>query len=743
MKKSVKLISLLLSVLMVVSIFTALPITASAAQADDLSSKAGTSFSVAGEGVSFDSVAEKLRATFDIPAKDAAAVGAEAEEAVGASVTTNLQTIRNYINSNYDFTDEEGKNVKMQLTDNDNKTINVYLTLLDDGSFSFYMFYYITDTLIVGAQIKNFDFRTSYSLKPTVFVYEGDTDHFAGYMSVNASTYNPNTAYTVNYENQSGEYSTDTIISTVRSFTATSFDVYNFALNDLVGFGLGDIGFGYYPATQAKVAPTNISLNTSALTITKGNTYKLYATVYPSDATDKSVTWSSSNSNVASVSKGTVTAKAGGKVTITAKTSNGLTAKCQVTVTVPATSIKLNKSSVTMTAGTQYKIYATINPSDVTDKTVFWSSSNPSVAGMASGGVIKAKKAGTATITASTKNGKSTTCKVTVKSGAPTGIKLNKSSVTMTAGTTYKLYATITPSNVKNKTVTWSSSNPSVAGMASGGVIKAKKAGSCTITAKTYNGKKTTCKVTVKAKPKTVAATGIKLNKSSVTITAGNTTKLYATITPSNATNKSVTWSSSNSSVASVSGGKITAKKAGTCTITAKTSNGKKATCKVTVKAKPAASNTSTTDVYKTNFNKLRSYISSHGSYDSDGNKCVSVKGNDNVLMTLTNLSSGSIEYAETEVYSSYIYITIVTWNLNKSNSASVIVGEFSRSSGALLKKTTATINVKTYNGSNASFSSYQSLSQQCLNDALDWLDGLTQLFIGVKAKYVGFVNYF
>ena len=660
MKKSVKLISLLLSVLMVVSIFTALPITASAAQADDLSSKAGTSFSVAGEGVSFDSVAEKLRATFDIPAKDAAAVGAEAEEAVGASVTTNLQTIRNYINSNYDFTDEEGKNVKMQLTDNDNKTINVYLTLLDDGSFSFYMFYYITDTLIVGAQIKNFDFRTSYSLKPTVFVYEGDTDHFAGYMSVNASTYNPNTAYTVNYENQSGEYSTDTIISTVRSFTATSFDVYNFALNDLVGFGLGDIGFGYYPATQAKVAPTNISLNTSALTITKGNTYKLYATVYPSDATDKSVTWSSSNSNVASVSKGTVTAKAGGKVTITAKTSNGLTAKCQVTVTVPATSIKLNKSSVTMTAGT-----------------------------------------------------------------------------------TYKLYATITPSNVKNKTVTWSSSNPSVAGMASGGVIKAKKAGTCTITAKTYNGKKTTCKVTVKAKPKTVAATGIKLNKSSVTITAGNTTKLYATITPSNATNKSVTWSSSNSSVASVSGGKITAKKAGTCTITAKTSNGKKATCKITVKAKPAASNTSTTDVYKTNFNKLRSYISSHGSYDSDGNKCVSVKGNDNVLMTLTNLSSGSIEYAETEVYSSYIYITIVTWNLNKSNSASVIVGEFSRSSGALLKKTTATINVKTYNGSNASFSSYQSLSQQCLNDALDWLDGLTQLFIGVKAKYVGFVNYF
>ena len=250
------------------------------------------------------------------------------------------------------------------------------------------------------------------------------------------------------------------------------------------------------------VPETSVKLNTTALTITAGNKYTLKATVSPSNATTKGITWSSSNSTVASVSAGVVTAKKAGTCTITAKTYIGKTATCSVTVKaapVAVTGIKLNTTAVTMTAGTKYTLKATISPSNATNKTVSWSSSNPSVAGMASGGVINAKAAGTCTITAKTNNGKTATCKVTVKKAvAVTGIKLNTTAVTMTAGTKYTLKATISPSNATNKNVTWSSSNPKVAGMAAGGVINAKAKGTCTITAKTNNGKTATCKVTVK-----------------------------------------------------------------------------------------------------------------------------------------------------------------------------------------------------------------------------------------------------
>ena len=143
-----------------------------------------------------------------------------------------------------------------------------------------------------------------------------------------------------------------------------------------------------------------------------------------------------------------------------------------------ATSIKINYTSLTMTAGTSFTLKATISPSNATNKNVTWSSGNTTVAGMASGGVVKAKKAGTATITAKTTNGKKATCKITVKAApAPTGVKLSASTLTMTAGTKYTLKATVSPSNAANKTVTWSSSNTTVAGMAAGGVINAKKAG--------------------------------------------------------------------------------------------------------------------------------------------------------------------------------------------------------------------------------------------------------------------------
>ena len=166
-------------------------------------------------------------------------------------------------------------------------------------------------------------------------------------------------------------------------------------------------------------------------------------------------------------------------------------------------------------------------------------------------------------------------------------VSLNKSATILTEGESETLTATITPSNATgDKTVKWSSSNEAVATVDSNGKVTAKKAGTAVITATSSNGKSASCTVTVKQKE--IAITGIGLNKSTTSLTEGESETLTATIAPSNATgDKTVKWSSSNGVVAAVdSNGKVTAKKAGTAVITATSSNGKSASCTVTVKQK-------------------------------------------------------------------------------------------------------------------------------------------------------------
>ena len=260
------------------------------------------------------------------------------------------------------------------------------------------------------------------------------------------------------------------------------------------------------------------------------------------------------------------------------------------TTTVDVEKVSLNKSATTLTEGESETLTATITPSNATgDKTVKWSSSNEAVATVDSNGKVTAKKAGTAVITATSSNGKTAGCTVTVKQKeiAITGISLNKSTTSLTEGESETLTATITPSNATgDKTVKWSSSNEAVAAVDSNGKVTAKKAGTAVITATSSNRKTASCTVTVKQKE--IAITGISLNKSTTSITEGESETLTATITPSNATgDKTVKWSSSNAEVAAVdSNGKVTAKKAGTAVITATSSNRKTASCTVTVKQK-------------------------------------------------------------------------------------------------------------------------------------------------------------
>ncbi len=325
--------------------------------------------------------------------------------------------------------------------------------------------------------------------------------------------------------------------------------------------------------------PTKISLNKSTITLGIGETYTLTTTTTPQNVPD-TLKWTSSETSVATVSSsGKITAKASGTTTITVKTSTGKTDTCKITVKKAPTSVKLNKTSITLGIGETFDLSSTVNSGAASYK-ITYSSGKSSVASVKSAsGLVTAKKAGTATITVKTFNGKTATCKVTVKK-APTKISLNKTSITLGVGEKFDFSSTVNSGAASYKR-TYTTSSSSVASItSSGGLVTAKKVGTTTIKVKTFNGKTATCKVTVKKAP-----TSVKLNKTSITLKVGQTFDLNSTVN-SGAASYKTTYSSSKSSVASVksAGGLVTAKKAGTATITVKTFNGKTATCKVTVK---------------------------------------------------------------------------------------------------------------------------------------------------------------
>ena len=347
--------------------------------------------------------------------------------------------------------------------------------------------------------------------------------------------------------------------------------------------------------TQTPVVEVeSVSLNKSEMTLTEGESETLAATVTPDNAENKSIIWSSNNEAVATVdANGTVTAKSAGTAVITATSTNGKSAGCTVTVEkkqIPVTEVRLSESTVGIVEGSTYKLTATVLPENTTDsKNVSWSSNNEAVATVDANGTVTAKSAGTAVITATSKNGKSASCTVTVeKKQIPvTEVRLSESTVGIVEGSTYKLTATVLPGNTTDsKNVSWSSSNSEVATVDANGTVTAKRAGTAVITATSTNGKTAGCTVTVSKKE--IPITEISLDKSSATLTEGETTTLVATVLPENTTyGKSVKWSSSNVAVATVDlMGKVTAKSAGTAIITAISENGKTASCTITVNKK-------------------------------------------------------------------------------------------------------------------------------------------------------------
>jgi uncharacterized repeat protein (TIGR02543 family) len=334
------------------------------------------------------------------------------------------------------------------------------------------------------------------------------------------------------------------------------------------------------------VAVTGVSLK-SPVSLAVGATETLSPVITPSYATNKSVSWKSSNTSVATVSSnGTVTGVRVGTATITVTTANGnKTATCAITVNpVSVTGVSLDKNYVDLLIGDTETLTPTITPANAANKTVSWKSSNTAVATVSTSGTVTGVKAGTVRITVTTADGgKTAFCDVTVSPISVTGISL-KESTGLLVGATETLFSVIEPDNATNKNVTWRSSNTAVATVSASGVVTGIKDGTAIITVTTEDGGNTAyCTVTVSSL--SVSVTGVSLNKTSTSIIVGATDDLDVTITPSNATNQNVTWSSSNTAVATVSaGGTVTGIKAGTATITVTSvDGGKTASCTVTV----------------------------------------------------------------------------------------------------------------------------------------------------------------
>lgn len=348
------------------------------------------------------------------------------------------------------------------------------------------------------------------------------------------------------------------------------------------------------------VSGVTLNRSTYKLTIGVKDSVKLSATVSPSNATTKEVSWKSSNTKVATVtSGGIVTAKGPGTATITCTTTDGgYKATCKITVRQPVKGIKFASSKVTYYVGQKKALSVVFTPSNASNKGVTYKLSDKTLGTISSKGDLTAKKKGTCTITAVSDDGsyKATcTLKVVAKVDVQK-VNITKSSVTVTKGKTKQLYTTFTPDNASVKDVKWTSSDKSIATVNSDGVVTGKKGGTVTIKCRSLDtGVYDKCKVTVYEPVK-----GITLSATSATVIAGRTKILTAEISPSTASNQSIKWGSGDKTVATVSSsGKITALKGGTCNIVAKSKDNPSvyAICKLTVLQPPTKITLSETDI--------------------------------------------------------------------------------------------------------------------------------------------------
>ena len=246
--------------------------------------------------------------------------------------------------------------------------------------------------------------------------------------------------------------------------------------------------------TADPIAVTGVILNRSATTIPIGGNETLIATISPANATNRNVTWSSSDTSIATVdANGRVTGVSMGTAVIMVTTADGgRVATCAVAVVIPVTGVTLNRTATSLVVGYTEMLTATVAPANATNQNITWRSSNTSIATVSANGLVTAVSPGTATITVTTQDGSRTaTCEVAVTPVLVTGVTLNRTTTHLNVGSSETLTATIAPANATNRNVTWGSNDISVATVDANGRVTAITTGTATITVTTDDGART------------------------------------------------------------------------------------------------------------------------------------------------------------------------------------------------------------------------------------------------------------
>ena len=440
------------------------------------------------------------------------------------------------------------------------------------------------------------------------------------------------------------------------------------------------------------VLVSSITLSPTSVTLSPNGTYKFNVMVNPSNATNKGVTWSSSNTNVVSVDQnGNIKAlkKGTAKIRVTAKDGSGKYAEASVTVESPkptnilVTGVSLNASTVKMYVGQNYQLIHTVKPSNATNKGVTWNSSNTNVVSVSNGKII-GKSSGKARITVTTiDGGYSAYTDVTVinrpsssskpssssssGSSISSSIDIIKDTIELNKGSEEKLEYKLSQDLI-DSIIIWKSSNTDVA-VVKNGIVTAISDGEATITA-TINGKdiKDTCKVIVKK----LDLTGIVFEDESLSVSVGKTLKLTLNALPSGADLPSLKWDVDNKDILSVSDeGVIKGLNVGEAIVTV-SSIDEKYNASVNVTVTPYVSEPIEINVegYDLNFDEnTYSYtlkIKNEKSLKITSNvKDISIKGNDKLengsLITITVFNdNGNKTYnIKIEKSKSYVYIFI------------------------------------------------------------------------------------
>ena len=332
------------------------------------------------------------------------------------------------------------------------------------------------------------------------------------------------------------------------------------------------------PVTRIALSDTNVNINIDAKSI------QLRAIVYPENALNKEVEWTSSNPQVARVNdNGLVSLVKPGEVTIIARSKDNpeVMALCNITIEVPVSTVALDEKEVTMYVGQTKRLTYSVLPINATKSAVTWTSTKPNVASVDAAGRVTARQVGSTVIMLKSLDGGHTAYSTITVRQIAEGLKFDKTELELMTGQVHELKYTLIPANATDSELFWEASDTRIVVVDDAGRVTAKGPGVAFIIARTEAGGMSYIKVTVKE-----PVSGLLLNFSEKTIYLRDKFELKASVSPSAASNLGVEWKSSNDKVATVSAtGEVVGVGAGMAIITATTKDGGiTANCVVTVR---------------------------------------------------------------------------------------------------------------------------------------------------------------